>query len=98
MTLALYAIATDEGKTVKVTTEQVDSISTQVIDNNTIPEGESDWGWIATIAVLILETIARVYPTKRNISIISLVVRLINIIIPNLKKKQKSQDKRRFEN
>jgi len=85
-------------KAEKVSTVQVDSVANDVITNNPIPEGESyDWGWIVTIVVAILETIARLFPTKKNISIISLIVRLLNVILPNLKKKQKPEDKAKFE-
>lgn len=86
-------------KAEKISTVQVDSVANDVITNNPIPEGETyDWGWIVTIAIAILETVARLLPTKKNISIISLIVRLLNVILPNLKKKQKPEDKTKFEN
>lgn len=86
-------------KAERVSMSQVDSVAADVINNNPVQEGEGyDWGWIVTIAIAILETVARLFPTKKNISIISLIVRLLNVILPNLKKKQKPQDKSKFEN
>lgn len=82
----------------KVSTTQLDSVAVDVITSNLQADGEGyDWGWIVGIAIAILETIARIYPTKKNISLISLIVRLLNIILPNLKRKQKPTDKKQFE-
>lgn len=41
---------------------------------------------IAAATVIVAETLLRVYPTKKNISIFSGLVKLINLFIPNRKK------------
>jgi hypothetical protein len=42
---------------------------------------------IATIVIIVAETIVRLYPTKRNYSLLDLGKRIVDFIIPNRMKK-----------
>jgi len=42
----------------------------------------SNWVWISPI---VLETGLRLFPTKKNVSIVSIAVKVIDMIVPNLK-------------
>lgn len=41
---------------------------------------------IAAATVIVAETVLRIYPTKKNLSILSGLVKLLNLFVPNRKK------------
>jgi hypothetical protein len=52
---------------------------------------------IISLIVAAYEVVARLYPTKQNLSILDILHNLINLIVPNLKKSE-PEDLKPLEN
>lgn len=94
-----FTAVTFSAETAKTQISTIDSVAAAVINNNAVPvtEDGTDYGWIVATAIAILETVARLYPTKRNISLIALIIRLINVIIPNIQKRKSKEEPKKFD-
>lgn len=67
-------------------TTVVDTV-TAAIPATTTASGEGfSWALIATLTLGIYELTCRLVPTVKNISVLSMAMKVISILVPNLKK------------
>lgn len=60
-------------------------IDTTTVSNGTSNWLSANWGVVVAAALGIYEVLARLIPTIKNYSIVSLIVKVLNALVPNKK-------------
>lgn len=91
LAFSLVSFATDTIQSIDTLGITIDTLATDTVQAvaPVVSTGDSmqlSWALLASLVLGIYEVVVRIFPTVSNISVLSFVMKLINLLVPNFKK------------